>query len=119
MTDAVKPSKYAVDFLACAGQYKLNPVLSLMCGSAEDEIFLAQNGLDVYAADNDIGETGSSPAKSAGNQNREHQSYLRGYFTAAAVGRSTVSTRFISNSGCIISPTTKSGKSSFRELSNC
>ena len=55
MTDAVKPSKYAVDFLACAGQYKLNPVLSLMCGSAEDEIFLAQNGLDVYAADNDTG----------------------------------------------------------------
>ena len=56
MTDAVKPGKYAVDFLSCAGQYKLNPVLSLMCGNAEDEIFLAQNGLDVCAADNDAGK---------------------------------------------------------------
>ena len=53
MTDAVKPSKYAREFLSYCTHYQLNPVLSLMCGNAEDEIFLAQNGLNVCAADND------------------------------------------------------------------
>ena len=53
MTDAVNPSKYAREFLTYAKQYKLSPVLGLMCGNAEDEIFLAQNGLNVCAADND------------------------------------------------------------------
>ena len=53
MTDAIKPSKYAREFLSYSSHYQLNPVLSLMCGNAEDEIFLAQNGLNVCAADND------------------------------------------------------------------
>jgi ubiquinone/menaquinone biosynthesis C-methylase UbiE len=53
VTDAVKPSKYAREFLSYCTHHQLNPVLSLMCGNAEDEIFLAQNGLNVCAADND------------------------------------------------------------------
>jgi ubiquinone/menaquinone biosynthesis C-methylase UbiE len=53
MTDAIKPSKYAQEFLSYSTHLQLNPVLSLMCGNAEDEIFLAQNGLNVCAADND------------------------------------------------------------------
>ena len=53
MTDAIKPSKYAQEFLSYSTHLQLNPVLSLMCGNAEDEIFLAQNGLNVCTADND------------------------------------------------------------------
>jgi len=42
-----------IDFLNRSTTHKLNPVLSLMCGHAEDELYLAQNGFDVYAIDND------------------------------------------------------------------
>jgi ubiquinone/menaquinone biosynthesis C-methylase UbiE len=72
MTDAIKPSKYAREFLACANQYKLSPVLSLMCGNAEDEIFLAQNGLIVSAVDNDVNKLAQvrlNPAAKNGNIN--------------------------------------------------
>jgi Methylase involved in ubiquinone/menaquinone biosynthesis len=41
------------EFLALSASSPLSPVLSLTCGTAEDEIFLAQNGLSVYVIDND------------------------------------------------------------------
>jgi ubiquinone/menaquinone biosynthesis C-methylase UbiE len=70
MTDAIKPSKYAREFLARYKQYKLNPVLSLMCGNAEDAIFLAQNELSVSAVDNDskkLAQVQLNPAIKNGN----------------------------------------------------
>jgi ubiquinone/menaquinone biosynthesis C-methylase UbiE len=49
----LNPNKYAAEFLSYSGQYELSPVLSLTCGIAEDEIFLAQHGLSVHAVDSD------------------------------------------------------------------
>ena len=67
-----EPSTYAREFLGYSRQYKLNPVLSLMCGNAEDEIFLAQNGLNVCAVDNDfkkLARVQLNPAIKNGNIN--------------------------------------------------
>jgi SAM-dependent methyltransferase len=72
MTGAVKPNEHAREFLPYTKQYKLSPVLSLMCGTAEDEIFLAQNGLDVCAVDNDANKLVQdrlNPAAKNGNIN--------------------------------------------------
>jgi ubiquinone/menaquinone biosynthesis C-methylase UbiE len=72
MTNAIKPSKYAREFLSYYTHYHINPVLSLMCGNAADEIFLAQNGLNVSAIDNDVNKLAQvplNPAAKNGNIN--------------------------------------------------
>jgi ubiquinone/menaquinone biosynthesis C-methylase UbiE len=69
MTDTIKPSKYVREFLSYSRQYKLNPVLSLMCGIAEDEIFLAHNGLSVSAVDNDVKKLAQFRVKPAAIKN--------------------------------------------------
>jgi ubiquinone/menaquinone biosynthesis C-methylase UbiE len=54
-----KPSKYVLEFLSYSQSHQLDPVLSLMCGNADDEMYLAQNGLKVDAVDNDIEKVNS------------------------------------------------------------
>ncbi|MDD5189675.1 MAG: class I SAM-dependent methyltransferase [Dehalococcoidales bacterium] len=54
MKYAANPSKYAREFISYQNVYHLNPVLSLTCGNAEDELYLAQSGLNVSAIDNDL-----------------------------------------------------------------
>ncbi len=61
-------SKYARDFLSYLSANHLSPVLSLTCGNAEDELYLARNGLTVCAVDNDLNKVNQvrSAFKAAG-----------------------------------------------------